>query len=1637
MIRAAFTAACVGAVLALGAQSASAHDGEIHATGALVTGPNEITIRYSGSVGAAQEIQCPAGGCAGAFYSSVVLWPGGAREVLSVSAQGDKHTLSFGGPASVDYTQALLHVEEAEWSGGGHVHELSAATVLAGDGQAPLPVGIEIALGDGSVVFTFDEKMDASRADPSKMTVGGTALAGEARQGRDDQVVAELPEEARASLSAKSEISVEAGTGAFADAAGNASDPFELEARVRADSTPPEPVWDRTILDLGEGTLELAFSEHVDASSVEPESVKVSSASQIVPLDGADVLTRGYSDSVLIKITPPQKAAIYGADPEAVFRPLAAFYEPVPWAGPASVSITSGVRDAAGLSLAGGREGGAVQVIPDVLPPRVIGAPSVDLGDGNVRVEFDERIDAYHADMSEIYLASGGWSAPVSAGIAVSDGYALVAYLAEDDRVAAGSLQDMYLEVRAGAVSDLSGNAVPESFLDAAISADRKPPSMERAEFNAPAGVLTVWFDEAVTGVSGPHLSLHESGKPSHRIRLSDANPSEQDGAATVVTLTQAQRADAASFRAAAVLEALGGAALDLAGNASGHGSVEVSASGDGRPPEPVSASLDAGTGLLVIEFDEPIDAELADAKTMRLSVGGATIPLVAEGVVTTVKGAERGALSLRLHELQRQWVIDHGVPLSLEMDAGAAGDMSGNLSGERMLIVETDAADTLGPTPVSAALDLGSGVLVLRFDETVSSARPSAVALRGGASVSPAVAEVAGGASITARLDPEQRRAVGGWDAVVLDAGRGAASDTSGNPSRAVSGIAVTALADSEPPRLVSAAPSGPDRIAVEFSEDLLDSSVSASDFRVDGKTVEAAVEDGGTVTITLDGRISDADGESLRVVLVGSVADRSGNVMLVHGAQLPYLDAPNDLEFVGAESFTITSDNALSSSHAKAGNILTVRMETDAPIESATVTVNSREAEAEVEGSKLVAKYAVSAEDSDGPADITVEVRAAGQRGGTSTFSQDDASNTVTVDNTAPEYASASLAGRSSLYVHYTEPVDSDITQYRDISVGDGDPLPASYVAGWGADVLVEWEGAEAGPGTPVSFKIDRSVSDLAGNAIANPGEQYSEPAPSADALALLHVPGDGKVYLAHDTFVETVAAPPGSEPVVDVQDFGPPELPDRAVAGAGGGSVQFPPGAIVVETDAVRVTFPPNVQVGGFGDDYGIGFGASDRKPDDSFAARHPGTDPSAAVVLEFGISARDLAFSKPVLVEMAGIIREESVVFSIDSDGATRELLGCAGSVNADTAAEIISSSIRPRGSATIDGGACADKSAGTVWTTHFSAFGATVPAVAVPDCGGDCTPPTLGVLQSGTRVVSDGFEYNGQAADVEEFYTPFPAVVAEVGHTNTAVLKIYDDSGPGAVAHAGLAFGLREGQSISESLAEILWQNSGGAPSVAVIDPAGAIDSESVGAYHAEAPCAPGSPDSCLRLEIIHTFTGPLEFDMVGVDVWDMAGNEWQNYFEHAVHVEGEALGGKKGVAVNGGQLVLYPVSGIEIMSDGDGFLYKLAPDGEYRPLTNSSGIYRQADESWREHEGHESRREAAFKKNIESQTLAAMAVMERIAGGVDNPDFGKPAKLQYFEETHAGRAEDAALQEALLAEQERAAETARAAYGDT
>jgi len=172
---------------------------------------------------------------------------------------------------------------------------------------------------------------------------------------------------------------------------------------------------------------------------------------------------------------------------------------------------------------------------------------------------------------------------------------------------------------------------------------------------------------------------------------------------------------------------------------------------------------------------------------------------------------------------------------------------------------------------------------------------------------------------------------------------------------------------------------------------------------------------------------------------------------------------------------------------------------------------------------------------------------------------------------------------------------------------------------------------------------------------------------------------------------------------------------------------------------------------------------------------------------------------------------------------------------------------------------------------------------------------NCEAPTLGINSKAKRMVQNGFTYNGIPTDVERFYTPYPLLTVNVGDKNTAIFKIYEDTGPQNIKHFAFAFGLGTDQIISNSKAMIeLDIDHEGTETITVTDPENALENIDVSTNVDS--CNGGSADSqCLIVTIDHTFRAPLDFNIVATDVWDMKRNSWQNYYNHGIEIEGESL----------------------------------------------------------------------------------------------------------------------------------------------
>jgi len=168
------------------------------------------------------------------------------------------------------------------------------------------------------------------------------------------------------------------------------------------------------------------------------------------------------------------------------------------------------------------------------------------------------------------------------------------------------------------------------------------------------------------------------------------------------------------------------------------------------------------------------------------------------------------------------------------------------------------------------------------------------------------------------------------------------------------------------------------------------------------------------------------------------------------------------------------------------------------------------------------------------------------------------------------------------------------------------------------------------------------------------------------------------------------------------------------------------------------------------------------------------------------------------------------------------------------------------------------------------------------------------PPTLGLDENQRRIVDNGFSFNGNPVDVEQFYTHYPLITTPVGQNNTIKLKIYEDEGPDNIAHVGLSYGLGKGETFNEGRATIEYDKTfDGIESVTLFDPKHVLGKVNVTSTITN--CSTHNNAQCLEVTFDHVFREPLEYNMVATNIWDFERNGWQNYFNHGIQIVGESM----------------------------------------------------------------------------------------------------------------------------------------------
>ena len=1422
-------------------------------------------------------------------------------------------------------------------------------------------------------------------------------------------------------------VEVDVSAGAFSDIFRNriGSQPDTAMA-YSADATPPELV--SASLDGVTGRLVMTFSEAVRS----PDLAKILISSDTgTGLAGGTVDTAGPGAAVIATLSERARQDI------------------VKKTGALDIELQGGaVADYAGVPVGARAKNLASPLLafsPDASAP-ALELAVLNLGSAELVLTFSEPV--WRADLSKITVgghamagASVGRPALDSETVTISD-------IPEATVSALVQLSGLSLDLDSGAVYDSSNNPVAAAQgLALRTSADSTAPVPLSAGFVEESGVLTVSFDESVRNPDASMISMSAS------LQGAQASASGSD---VTVTLTEQQRlreVAAIGGSASVRVSMQAGAVLNLSAISVEASSIDAAVEKDSTPPSLVSQSLDLNDGALVLRFSETVLV----SRLSGISAGGQSLGSA------NLSGDRTSELTMSLPESARQALIGQSSP-SVSVEAGAVSDASGNapqLGGALSV-----APDTTAPEVLRVGVNLNTGLVRIVLDEWIQSSGidASLMAVRGGgAQVTLGGSASASQDTVRLQLSAEDLATVASVQTSTLDfviAGGAGIADTAGNALADTTQI--LRIDDPVPPQLVSARITGPSSILVEFSEDLMDSSISTSAFRVGQLAITSAVEaSGGAVLLTVQDL---PEGEPQQVTaLAGGVRDNSDNAL----ASDQTVNAPWRPALIDIVSLEMYSDGP---NPQLAGIGDTVRLvfstSTDvSAISGAEVTLSGRTTEVSVTESGFTAAYTVSAGDSEGPVSLAAVVR--NEAGSLLALSAADLrGEPVRIDTSPPELETAMFAGSRSVLLVFSEPVLTTSNDY-DLSV-DGSPVTAGAANSGLQVIMLVWAGsvsAESGTSTG-TLQVSASLTDVAGNAFEPRTVQVSgaqteislRPLQAADApgSAPAAQTGSGRAPVTPvpvSEEVRSVSFEPAGGPAVPAIDLS--QLPDldpsaaqqlcaeagrQLSAGCAANTALVGPLTVSVGGLVERVEFaagtrvaglPPNEQLRVYAaaeERAGIALSGYDRS-DDALGYR---VEDSRAV--ELGSPQDNVLFSEPVRVVFDPLaLYRGTLVYSIDADGRVLTVPECRDVSDSESAKAFIEGS---------DARACVDYDGSSVWTMHFTVFGVAEPVRGGSECD-DCTPPTLGYDAYGARLVSGGFSYNGLVSDVEYFFTPYPLIESEVGRQNNITLKMYENEGPGNVERVSVAFGLRSGEVISESRAVINYDVSfDGTGSLSAIDPENAIDLETLSAEHRTVECSAGSELQCLSVSINHSFRAPLEFDIVGTDVWDTQRNSWQNYFNHGIRVTGESLNPVPGVRVNGGELLLRPLvegsNNVDVMAGEDGALYRLAPDGLYKPLRNISSLFHEIDESMYTYDGVPmqgyDRSDPQFQSVLEEQLALARAVLEQM-------NLGRQGWQEGFEEAeqsvHTAIDRMEALRADILAERERAERLFLERYGTT
>jgi hypothetical protein len=567
----------------------------------------------------------------------------------------------------------------------------------------------------------------------------------------------------------KSACYVSLGAAFVLDTTGNPStatsdgDPF-LGVQVFVADTTPASVTEFA-LDLDAKTIELTFSEAVDAETLQTTAIQLQSTANASASEAAyHALTGGAVSGLSLNSI---RVTMLTADVQRIKAQGFAVNISTTFMSVAEGLVLDraiGRNPSAAVSVEAGLQ--AANYSADTIAPR-LSRFSFNLGEQTLTLSFNEPVYPATVNFSAITMQDNSTSA--TASVTLTGGVATLIPAVDGDvasqvfsillnaadltsiktKAVLGTSQDnTFLSLAVASIEDVSGNGAAAIASTAAIQAqavvqDDSFPELVQWSLSLEALTITLTFndvmDASTLDVTG--LAVQAAAQSVQAIALTTSNSSSSDGATVTINLSDedafavlsndaigTSKSTSYLVMAATVIDDIDG--VDVVAITNGKAQQASEFTDDTTRPEVSNVAFNAGTGTLVIDFSEFVDADTFVAENITLvadrDVAAASLQLAPATTVSWNSLQTVATLVLEEEDLFTLQLDDgfavNDSTLFAAFEADMVADFAANLVIPATIVnataMGTFVADTVAPTVASFVLDIDVGVLRVTFSE-------------------------------------------------------------------------------------------------------------------------------------------------------------------------------------------------------------------------------------------------------------------------------------------------------------------------------------------------------------------------------------------------------------------------------------------------------------------------------------------------------------------------------------------------------------------------------------------------------------------------------------------------------------------------------------------------------------------------------------------------------------------------------------------------------------------------------------------------------------------------------------------------------------------------------------------------------